>query len=287
MKRINQIEVYNLGKSIQAVALLDESSDPIDTLLALIDCEHHLGTIMSAETMEFRFSKPEAAALKRSISSLLDQEFRNEEGGLVPPDPNALQNWHFSPIRTAAGKFETNLAAELREAATYFVPMRGIFDTGKLIDAAEEHIPEKCRKKMNEMALDDLRSAGRCLAFNLSTAAGFHTMRCVEAVLEDYWKMFGGPGKKKNMGMNDFLKALDEYEPSNDPKPSEGVLGALRQAKDLDRNPLMHPRKSLSDEDALRLFSLAVGALIAMLQEMPDLDVAVEKPDTLLLSDAG
>ena len=59
-----------------------------------------------------------------------------------------------------------------------------------LVNAANKAVPEPLRSNLPDKAVDDLVSAGRCLAFGLFTAAGFHTCRVVEAVLEMYYQRF-------------------------------------------------------------------------------------------------
>ena len=44
-------------------------------------------------------------------------------------------------IRKALSDFETVFAEEMKEAATYFVPRRGIFWTPALVDTADEAFP--------------------------------------------------------------------------------------------------------------------------------------------------
>ena len=57
-------------------------------------------------------------------------------------------------------------------------------------------------------------------------------------------------------------------------KPSEETLGWIRAIKDIDRNALMHARKSLDLDDAIRLFNVVTGTMISMLKEIPTTDAA-------------
>ncbi len=52
-------------------------------------------------------------------------------------------------------------------------------------------------------------------------------------------------------------------------KPSVGqTIDLIQKIKDLERNPLMHPRLVLSADDALKIFELAKSAIILMAEEL-------------------
>ena len=43
-------------------------------------------------------------------------------------------------------------------------------------------IPQETRKNLDDAVIGDIREAGRCLVFDLPTAAGFHVLRAIELV---------------------------------------------------------------------------------------------------------
>lgn len=125
---------------------------------------------------------------------------------------------------------------------------------------------------MPDIAAEDFDNAGRCLAFGQPTAAGFHAARAVEAVLEKYWRSFKKiPDDKPTKNtMNDFIKDLQKIKGPNAPEPNQRTVKSLDQFRDLDRNPLMHPRATLTKEDAQTHFNLATGIITTMLAELRD-----------------
>ena len=65
--------------------------------------------------------------------------------------------------------------------------------------------------------------------------------------------------------MEVWIKALED-EPNHDKK----VVSALRDLKDLHRNPVLHPQQSLDDvNDAIALAAAVYGAMLHMLKAIP------------------
>jgi hypothetical protein len=201
-----------------------------------------------------------------------------------------LNGWEMGSIVAALGRFEHTLSAELRQAATYYIPRIGIYDTPKLIDCAEQHIDEPLRALMNPMAVKDFHDAGRCLAFNLPTASGFHAARAVEGVLADYYRAYAGstasgPGSGT---MGDYLKSLEKMvSKKGTVGPAEKTLRTLREVSKLDRNPLMHPRESLDEQEAGIFFNLATSAIMAMMREIKALQHKSSAPSLTVAATSG
>jgi hypothetical protein len=114
-------------------------------------------------------------------------------------------------------------------------------------------------------AVPDIREAGKCLAYELGTAAGFHALRAMEAVLRRYWEVV--TEDKPHPGQRNIGVYIQKIEKSGvgDAK----VIAVLKQIKDLHRNPLMHPEETLSLQDAIGIFGIVQSAMGAMLKEIP------------------
>src|SRR3546814_11973446 len=63
---------------------------------------------------------------------------------------------------------------------------------------------------INAMAKQEFKAAGRCLAFDLPTASGFHVLRAVECVLDEYYRKFAGPNAKECKSWFDYIAALQK-----------------------------------------------------------------------------
>ncbi len=160
-------------------------------------------------------------------------------------------------------------SAELRESAVYFVPSRGIFHTPDLVNSADKAFPEELRSFITEKTREDWRAAGRCLAFNLSSAAGFHIARAVEGMMEVYHQIFCPAGKKGLKHWRDYIADFEsELAGDNQVMPSSRVISDLKQMKEDYRNPLMHPRVVLTDADARILLANGESVILRMAQEM-------------------
>jgi hypothetical protein len=126
---------------------------------------------------------------------------------------------------------------------------------------------------MDERAAKDYNAAGRCLAFGLPTASGFHITRAVEAVLQQYYRAYLKDAAKDNperWTWFDYVDALEKFADTAivTPKPKDTTLGHLDQLRALERNKVIHPRADLDATTAFVLFNNCTNAIIAMAQEM-------------------
>lgn len=167
-------------------------------------------------------------------------------------------------LGSALQQFETVLIAELNVGHAFWVTKKRGYDTYDLINQAEVIFPQELIAKVPE-SIADIRESGRCIAFELGTAAGFHTMRALEIVLRRYFDVVtnGAPRPKTN-NMGDYLSELDRLA-VGDVK----TKAALKQIKNLHRNELIHPEVTLSLDEAIGLWNMAQSVIVAMLSEIP------------------
>jgi hypothetical protein len=161
-------------------------------------------------------------------------------------------------------EFETVLRNELGTADVYFVTRKAGYDTSVLIANAEKNFSSELAAKVSG-AIPDIREAGKCLAFEMSTAAGFHVLRAVEAVVRAYWDAVSkGKAHPRQKSLGVYLKKMRDTKVG-----AAKVLAILQQIKDLHRNPLAHPDETLTLEEAVGLFGIAQSAINAMLKDIP------------------
>jgi len=162
--------------------------------------------------------------------------------------------------------FKTVLLAELETLNANFVTQKRGYDTATLIEAAENIFPPELPHRVPE-AVFDLREAGKCIAFELPTAAGFHLHRANEAILHRYYDaVTDGKPRPTSRNIGDYLAALRQHN-AGDPK----LLAALKDLKDLHRNPLIHPDQTLeSIDEAIALMNGIHNAVVHMLKVIPD-----------------
>ena len=176
-------------------------------------------------------------------------------------------------LSQALEKFETVLTAEMNVGNAFLVTKKRGYDTSDLIGQGEVLFPSELVRTVPE-SLGDIREAGRCIAFELATAAGFHLMRATELVLRRYFEVVTpiGTGRPERNNLGDYLAKLEELQAGN-PK----TRATLKQIKDLHRNELMHPEVSLSLEEALALLGIVQSAIVAMLGEISPLRLPLPK----------
>jgi len=130
-----------------------------------------------------------------------------------------------------------------------------------LIEKADLALEEDVRKIVSAESLEDFKQAGRCLAFDLPTAAGFHAMRATEDVLRKYHQLVVKPNKP----VHEMAACINELRKAG---ADAKTLGILDQIRDLHRNTVMHPEAFLTSSEGIRLFDIAKSAISAMADQI-------------------
>jgi len=172
-------------------------------------------------------------------------------------------------------EFKTVLLAELETLNAHFVTQKRGYDTNVLMGWAERIFPPDLPAKAPD-AVFDIREAGKCVAFELPTAAGFHLHRANEAILHRYYDaVTGGKPRPGSRNIGDYLAKLKEHG-VGDPR----LLATLKDLKDLHRNPLIHPDQTLeSIDEAIGLMNGIHNAVVYMLKVIPE-PAALPEPPT-------
>jgi hypothetical protein len=166
---------------------------------------------------------------------------------------------------SALSNFDSALLSEAAMADAYYVLEKKPYSTPTLITEGETLFPAAVSSKVPE-AFPDMQEAGKCLAFELPTAAAFHIHRATEAVLRRYWHAVAGAVPKPRLrSIGVFLAALKKHK-CGDIK----VISALAQMNELHRNPTIHPEDNLTLEEAIALLGMASSVIAAMLKQIPD-----------------
>lgn len=181
-------------------------------------------------------------------------------------DTTAILEWVDSfSIISALTAFEAVLGAELSLGPLYIVTQKAGYDTGVLVESGAACFPGDISAKVPE-AVADLEQGTTCIALELFTAAGFHLHRANEAVLHRYWDaVSNGAQRPAGRNMGDYLNAMDQ-KGVGDAK----VRAALKDLKDLHRNPLIHPEHSIDTaDDAIALMNGVHNVVVYMLKQIP------------------
>jgi hypothetical protein len=194
---------------------------------------------------------PDCRAAAQRISDRIDQQFIKLSG---EPWDDSLQAGSVEGLLRDVRSLETLLETGLGNLSITCCDddQLGNLSSNKLIKGAHKGYSTLTQSHLMQQCLDEIDEAGRCLAYERPTAAGFHILRAVEIAVKDYLCKIPGfvmpPLNRQNWG--EYIKLLKESGASKE------VTDTLQGVKDNHRNPLMHPDDSLDMHAAVSLFSV-------------------------------
>src|SRR6185369_3525663 len=256
MQRINVGFWYQLGAAARPLLELKVESSIFDVFNTSFSARQWVDAVVAGRILRPATGYSAATRLRDALNELI-----NSTDFSADPLPANAPPTHIFAITEAAREFDTVYLAELQLADAYVVSSKGTYSTAGLIFSADAgFIGDDVQAGLPETARDEIRQWGRCFAFELPTAAGFHIMRATEIVILEYLeKVSGKPVKVSPRTWNAYIKALEKAG------ASEAITSSLHQIRKLHRNPLMHPDDTLSISKADALFGLAKAAIIAMI----------------------
>lgn len=264
MQRVNVNEFYVFGHTLHALAEVQAGSKLQENFNTILMAQSWLENILQGQIVPLSVSKPAGDALLQTLSYMM-QPLRPEA---TTEEASAALEKEFGPfdvytLTSNLATFETVLAAELQSLETYFVSKKLGYDTATLIEEAESLLPEAIRALIPDPAIEDMKQAGKCIAFEIPTAAGFHLIRATETVIRQYYEFFvGNPPKPKVRNWGAYIKKL------RGTVADSKTLGFLDHIREAYRNPVLHPDEVLSTDAAQVLLGVCVSAIVMMVNEM-------------------
>ncbi|MGD9508487.1 MAG: hypothetical protein AB7I59_26955 [Geminicoccaceae bacterium] len=276
MDRINTYALYELAGSIRPIGYVYQDMVPDDLFRMVSRAMLAVEPFLSSDPpYQLSLSHGALKTLYEALNDLriisYDQSrygaSREVKLGAVTTQ-ELIPAWKVLDARNALSAFETLLSAECAREPSFRAPKRGIYDSDDLVNSASMAVPAALRAMLPDKAISDMESAGRCLAFGLFTASGFHLCRAVEALIEVYYQRFCGKAGTLR-SWHDYIKALEaQAQVSAPPVPGLATIEYLKQMKDSDRNPISHPRVILDEAEACILFASGQSLIGRMLQEL-------------------
>jgi hypothetical protein len=226
------------------------------TIFHLYKIKEYLGALSDPKVypLDLRVSRPVVWKLQNQINRVLDAPQPNQQAAL---DSGRWDIWQ------SASNLESLLLGELAVQPVYHVWRKRAYDTEALVGEGETIFSKELRDDLNEDELYNIREAGKCLAFEIPTAAAFHLFRCAESIIRRYYELVVGElpkPKMRNWGL--YIRNLRKCG------ADEMVLAFLGQIKDLHRNPVIHPETKLGTEEALSLTAIVDSAMQAIVKDM-------------------
>lgn len=267
MKRADGFYLYQVGAAIQPLKNLRGTFSSTDTngteyneaLYVLRSSQEALEAFLKNETYRLKTSLQKGDELKISIQVLI-KKLDNDA------DKNKLLAWEDTwEIHQALRNFEAVLASEFGLLDLYVITKKGGYDISELMTNGQVCFPSELVAKVPE-CLQDIREGTKCVAVSLPTAAGFHLHRANEAVMHRYWDAVTNGAKRPASGnMGDYLNQLEQKSAGD-----EHVRSALKDLKNLHRNPLIHPDHTLETvEEAIALMNHIHTVILHMLKRIP------------------
>jgi hypothetical protein len=271
MLRVDGYYLYTIGAQLRPLFQLragapPAGTPPLEAYFLLFVAESALEPLLYRSVFKLRTcvrAGEELLTVMRALRGKINPQGAQNE----PLDFNDT-----FPITQALNTFEAVLNAELAMTPLYVVTQKAGYDTSVLIEKGTACFPTDLIAKVPG-AIPDIVAATRCIAFELPTAAGFHLHRANESVLRAYWDaVTNGAARPKSRNIGDYLKELDSRQ-----KGDDTIKSALRDLKDMHRNPLIHPEHSLdSVDDAVALMNSIHNAVVHMLKAIPVQIVSTE-----------
>ncbi len=271
MRRVNQYRFYELATRVHPLSLVQDSSKVKDVFFDLFDARQALVEAHGEDSL--RVSRPTIQSLIQAIDGIVP---RDNDGSLTPEgqqlfsdDKAEIGYYHGFTLRAAVTKFEAVLSAELQSLDTYFISQKGTYSTPHLIEHAENIFPEAIRSDLPAQAVRDIQEAGRCLALDTPTAAGFHILRAIESVMAKYYHLVTGkqmPTRMRNWG--GYIKRLNRSD-----KADTKITTFLDHIRQNYRNPITHPEVMLTPDEVEVLLGVATSAIRQMILAIQTLEV--------------
>jgi len=262
MQRINTHALYQLGKHIEPIGRIDEDNAVYeDVLWVLMNARMQVNQLLSNETLPVKTCRKAASEFITKIDAIVPAELQE---AVKQDNKSKVDWWEIRQMKQAATKFETVLAEELAISDTYSITQKGAYSTTELIANAEVVFPLEVRRKLPPRAVQDIREAGKCLAFETPTAAAFHIVRAIESVILVYYsKVMGEPPSNRMRNWGVYVNKMRDSG-NADVK----ILDFFIHIKDNYRNPVSHPEAVLTVDEVLVLLAVAVGAISQMAAEL-------------------
>lgn len=233
-------ELQELSSSLDGKKTYDEIEMPCIRVIG------SLNTIMAGEVLPLVAVQESANKLMETIKKMIF----NVKGNWAKP----FNPLYASLINKDIVAFQFALSEELRQLPTYIATGKGNLSIARLVDGASKGYSAKTRDIVDDFIRFEIDEAGRCLAFGLFTACGFHILRSVEIAIKGYFYAIKGylpKLTKRNWG---------EYITQLDGVASTELIDCLKILK-TKRNPLMHPQDKLEKEDAIGLFNMCESTM--------------------------
>lgn len=241
MQPINVHYFYNLAKSLQELNKIQSGNTLIERFGELYFAENALRDFLGNDLLPPQACRERGETLATVINTIL------QSLNADPPRTDPLSAYEVTSIQNSLRDFETVMESEYRVKPIFAVSKKGLYSIEQLVFRGYDMVPDDVHSLMPDMR-EDLKDAGRCIAFEVPTAAAFHLFRATEAGVKAYIVSIRNTpvtDAEKRLGLGGYKKILEALG------VDARVLAALDQLIKLHRNPTIHPDVRVSNEEVL------------------------------------
>jgi hypothetical protein len=262
MKRVNAFAFYTFGQTIQPLLQITAGQPVSEWSARLLQAAQWIESTCDNPMLPLRVCQN---AGKNAVEWIRLITAKPGDYIITSADANALVVSLFD--------FQAVFREELSVADFYVVSQKAHFSTTTLVENGEQMFPADFRKELPEEAIHDIQQGARCFAFELPTAAGFHFLRAIEAVIHSFYDVLSGNAPRPHRSAMGIY--IDELIKLN---ANPELVLVLRQIKDLHRNPVVHPEETLDMTEAQMLMGIMQSAMFSMIQ------ITKEKKSTAIVA---
>lgn len=182
---------------------------------------------------------------------------------LLKAEDAALSAVEAEELREAIKAIRSTFSAETKGIYNYVITEKRI-DTEKLLNDIGGLFAPGTFDQLSDIARHDFKEAGRCIAFECSTAAAFHLLRGIEGILRQYYETFIGP-VSSDITWGHITVGLRK---KRDKRIDHHTLRHLDHIRSAFRNPTQHPEKTYDIQEIQDLFPIVVDVTNRMISEM-------------------
>lgn len=157
-----------------------------------------------------------------------------------------------------------SIFTELSTKKAYVITEKRI-NMNKIINKVGDLMVEGVYNGLASISQYDFTEAGKCIAYECSTAAAFHVLRGLEGTLRRFYEAITNKIVTK-LSWSQIISDLEKYS-LPPPKP---ILEQLDQIRKNYRNPTAHPDKCYDIEEVQDLFNEAIAVINRMMNYLKE-----------------
>lgn len=196
---------------------------------------------------------------KNAASPLI--RLRNEFAQ-IEDNQSVLSTEQCDKLKKICDKLRSTLEAELRTVETFIVTPKRL-DTDRLLNDVGSLMSPGVFSALPEITQYDLMEAGKCIAFERSTAAAFHLLRATESVLRHFYCTLIRTRHVPNLLWGNMV---DDLRTRRKTKKYTTLYNNLDNIRHSYRNPTQHPDAIYDIHEAQDLLPLCFEAITRMIK---------------------